>query len=118
MSGKLGLKFHKFVPMSKAASDSGDNDPDSTAAAGGCHTSEVEDVRGDTAVVDAFLMFIITDVGEYSKNSDGAALKTSGFGKAFINEELDLLNPSILPGTNEEILFISLLSKRILYLHT
>ena len=55
------------------------------------------------AVVDADLMFIVIDVGEYGRNSDGAAFKTSDFGKALMNKELDLPNPSLIPGTDEEM---------------
>ncbi|KAK3793676.1 hypothetical protein RRG08_014570 [Elysia crispata] len=55
------------------------------------------------AVVDADLMFIVIDVGEYGRNSDGAAFKTSDFGKALMNKELDVPNPSLIPGTDEEM---------------
>ncbi|KAK3758976.1 hypothetical protein RRG08_005602 [Elysia crispata] len=55
------------------------------------------------AVVDADLIFFVIDVGEYGRNSDGAAFKTSDFGKAFMNKELDLPNPSLIPGTDEEM---------------
>lgn len=57
------------------------------------------------AVVDADLMFVIIDVGEYGRNSDGAAFKTSSFGKALLNKELDIPNPSLIPGTDEEVAF-------------
>lgn len=52
------------------------------------------------AVVDADLLFTVVDIGDYGKNSDGAAFKNSVLGQAFLNDDLHLPRPTTLPGTN------------------
>ncbi|CAK1594284.1 unnamed protein product [Parnassius mnemosyne] len=54
-------------------------------------------------VVDADSMFICIDIGELGRNSDGRVLKESSFGNALAHGNLNLPEPSPLPG--EEINF-------------
>lgn len=48
--------------------------------------------------MDADGLFICIDVGELGRNSDGRVLKESGFGKIFEQGNLNLPEPSPLPG--------------------
>ena len=55
------------------------------------------------AVADADGLFVTIDVGELGRNSDGRALKSSTFGKALRNNNLNLPEPTSLPGDNQKI---------------
>lgn len=57
------------------------------------------------AVAYADGLFLSVDIGEYGRNSDGKALRERVFGKALANNQLDLPEPSALPG-NENINFL------------
>lgn len=57
------------------------------------------------AVSDADGMFVIVDVGEYGRNSDGRVLTNSNFGRALQSGNLDLPEPRPLPGDTTPIPF-------------
>ncbi|XP_050313273.1 uncharacterized protein LOC126748227 [Anthonomus grandis grandis] len=57
------------------------------------------------AVVDADGLIISVDVGEYGRNSDGRALKESKFGKCLVRGELNIPDPTPLPGEDVNIGF-------------
>lgn len=57
------------------------------------------------AVSDADGLFLSVDVGEYGRNSDGRALKESAFGRALANDQLNLPEPTPLPGERENFPF-------------
>ena len=54
------------------------------------------------ALVDSRCNFIAVDVGAYGRNSDGAILSNSNFGKALINEKLNIPKKKPLPITNSD----------------
>lgn len=58
------------------------------------------------ALVDAQYNFIIVDVGSYGKNSDGGIFAHSNLGKALQRSALNIPNPTVLPGTNQEAPFV------------
>ena len=49
------------------------------------------------ALVDHEYRFTYIDIGQYGSNSDGAVFKDSEFGKGFLNDQLDVLNPVHFP---------------------
>ena len=49
------------------------------------------------ALVDDEYRFTYVDIGDYGSNSDGAVFKNCAFGKAFMNNELDVPPPTSLP---------------------
>ena len=49
------------------------------------------------ALVDPHYKFTYIDVGDYGSNADGALFKSSEFGKAFLNNDLDVPEPVSLP---------------------
>lgn len=55
------------------------------------------------ATADADGKFITIDVGEYGRNSDGRVFKECSFGKKLLQKELDLPEPSTLPGEENEL---------------
>ncbi|KAJ8728512.1 hypothetical protein PYW07_006208 [Mythimna separata] len=57
------------------------------------------------AVVDADGFFLTIDVGEYGRNSDGRVLQVSSFGQAMDLGDLDLPNPTPLPGETQNVPF-------------
>lgn len=57
------------------------------------------------AVADADGLFLSVDIGEYGRNSDGKALRESAFGKALASNQLNLPEPSALPGNYGNINF-------------
>lgn len=57
------------------------------------------------AVVDADGFFITIDIGEYGRNSDGRVLQNSSFGQAMDLGDLDLPNPTPLPGETQNVPF-------------
>lgn len=57
------------------------------------------------AVADADGLLLSVDIGEYGRNSDGRAFRESAFGKALLNHQLDLPEPTPLPGENTNARF-------------
>lgn len=57
------------------------------------------------AVVDADGFFLTIDVGEYGRNSDGRALQSSSFGQTMEQGNLDLPDPTPLPGETQNMPF-------------
>lgn len=57
------------------------------------------------AVVDADGFFLTIDVGVYGRNSDGRVLQVSSFGQAMDLCDLDLPNPTPLPGETQNVPF-------------
>ena len=53
------------------------------------------------ALVDANYKFIFVDTGEYGSNSDGSTFKNSNFGQSFLNGELSIPPPKMLPNFPE-----------------
>ena len=53
------------------------------------------------ALVDADYQFIFVDMGDYGSQSDGAVFKNLNLGQAFVNGELDILEPKELPNYPE-----------------
>lgn len=53
------------------------------------------------AVSDADGLFLSVDIGEFGRNSDGRAFRESAFGKALTHNQLDLPEPTLLPGEHE-----------------
>ena len=49
------------------------------------------------ALVDHEYRFTYIDIGQYGSNSDGAVFKDSEFGRGFLNDQLDVLNPVHFP---------------------
>ena len=49
------------------------------------------------ALVDPHYRFTYIDFGDYGSSADGAVFKTSEFGKAFLNNDLDAPKPASLP---------------------
>ena len=49
------------------------------------------------ALVDDDYRFTYIDIGDYGSNSDGTVFKNCTFGKAFMNDELDVPPPTHLP---------------------
>lgn len=54
---------------------------------------------------DADGKFVAIDVGDYGRNSDGRVLANSNFGKALNTGNIDLPEPSPLPGDTTEITY-------------
>ena len=49
------------------------------------------------ALIDDDYRFTCVDIGDYGSNSDGAVFKNCAFGKAFMNNELDVPPPTSIP---------------------
>jgi hypothetical protein len=49
------------------------------------------------ALVDAAYKFILIDVGAYGQDSDGGVFSNSTFGQAFLNNQLNIPPPKVLP---------------------
>ena len=49
------------------------------------------------ALVDPDYHFTCVDIGNYGSNADGSIFKHSNFGQAFINGQLNILDPRLLP---------------------
>ena len=52
-------------------------------------------------LVDANYKFIYVDIGEYGSNSDGSTFKNSSFEQAFLEGQLGIPPPKILPNFPE-----------------
>ena len=53
------------------------------------------------ALVDANYKFTYIDIGDYGSNADGSVFKNCEFGKAFLNDDLDVPDPQPLPNYND-----------------
>ena len=53
------------------------------------------------ALVDADYRFVYVDIGDYGSNSDSGIFKSSLFGQALVNGELNLPGPKALPNYPE-----------------
>ncbi|GFN88934.1 nuclease harbi1-like protein [Plakobranchus ocellatus] len=60
------------------------------------------------AVADANYNFVVFDIGDYGRNSDGSVFRESAFGQDFENNRLDLPPPKALPNTDQELPFVFL----------
>ncbi|KAK3744611.1 hypothetical protein RRG08_062261 [Elysia crispata] len=60
------------------------------------------------AVADANYNFVVLDIGDYGRNSDGSIFRESAFGQDFENNRLDLPPPKPLPNTDQELPFVFL----------
>ena len=49
------------------------------------------------ALVDDDYRFTYVDIGDYGSNSDGAVFKNCAFGKAFMNDDLNVPSPTHHP---------------------
>ena len=53
------------------------------------------------ALFDANYKFTYIDIGDYGSNADGSEFKNCEFGKAFLNDDLDVPDPQPLPNYND-----------------
>ncbi|GFO37233.1 protein antagonist of like heterochromatin protein 1 [Plakobranchus ocellatus] len=60
------------------------------------------------AVADANYNFLVLDIGDYGRNSDGSVFRESAFGQDFENNRLNLPPPKALPSTDQELPFVFL----------
>ena len=58
------------------------------------------------AAVDANYRFIMVDVGDYGRLSDGSVFSSCNFGYQIINDKLDLPGPRVLPGTEKAFPYV------------
>ena len=56
------------------------------------------------AVCDVHYRFILVDVGDAGRNSDGGVLNISAFGQALESNALNVPSASLLPGTTHPVL--------------
>lgn len=54
------------------------------------------------AVADANLRFVSIDVGSYGQESDSTVFRNSAFGSKLYLEQLNIPQPKLLPGTNDD----------------
>ena len=53
------------------------------------------------ALVEANNKFTFINIGDYGSNADGSVFKNCEFGKAFLNDDLDIPDPQPLPNYND-----------------
>ncbi|GFO40552.1 protein antagonist of like heterochromatin protein 1 [Plakobranchus ocellatus] len=58
------------------------------------------------AIADADCKFIVINVGAYGSNSDGGILQDSAFYKLLNSNNLNIPNPTFIPGTNTTVPFV------------
>ncbi|GFN98503.1 transposase [Plakobranchus ocellatus] len=58
------------------------------------------------AIADADCKFIVIDVGAYVSNSDGGIIQDSAFYKLLNSNNLNIPEPTFIPGTNTTVPFV------------